>query len=314
MLHAKPVLCIGPAPTVQRTMKFRKLAIDEVNRAVEVLESAAGKSIHVARVLNTLGKPVVATGFLGGDSGRFLGDQLDHEGIRRDFVEVPFRTRTCTTVINMADGTTTELVEESKVVEEKYWRQLLDRVAGYAPQCSAMVLSGGLPPQSPQDFYARCCEIAKSPGIPVIMDTRGEPLRQAMPWKPALVKPNRAELGEMLKEPVETDAQLKQAVEHLLGRGAQAALITMGAKGAVFSDSTGFWFLAAPKVQTANPIGSGDSVAAGYTAGLIDGLPLLDCAILGIACGSANALTPIPGLVHHEDVQRLRQEIRPASL
>ena len=59
-----------------------------------------------------------------------------------------------------------------------------------------------------------------------------------------------------------------------------------------------------------NPIGSGDSVAAGFTAGLAAGKSPVDCAKLGIACGAANALTPTPGVVRPEDVQRLLGEVR----
>lgn len=314
MQQGKPILCVGTTPAVQRTMRFRRLRVDEVNRAIEVLESPAGKSINVVQVLATLGKPVIAAGFLGGDSGRMIRDSLESKGVVLEFVEVPFRTRTCTTAIDIEQGTTTELVEESQVVADEYWHQLLDRIAAAVSRSAAMVLSGGLSPGAPQDFYARCCEAAKGYGIPVVLDTRGEPLRLAMPYRPALVKPNRAELGEMVAEPVETEAQLREAVEHLLQRGAQTALITMGAKGAVLAAGEGFWTLAAPKVVLNNPIGSGDSVAAGYTAGLVDGLPIVDCAILGIACGSANAMTPVPGCVHLDDVQRLRGEIRAVQI
>jgi fructose-1-phosphate kinase PfkB-like protein len=144
------ILCVGTAPTVQRSMTFERLAIDEVNRAVQVLETASGKSINVARVLHTLGKEVLATGFLGGDSGRMIRTQLDLEHIGQEFVEVPFRTRTCTTVIDCSNGTHTELVEESQVVEQHYWSELEQLIARHLPGSRAMVLSGGLPPKAPQ--------------------------------------------------------------------------------------------------------------------------------------------------------------------
>src|SRR5581483_5232411 len=111
------ILCLGTTPTVQRTMTFASLAIDEVNRALNVVETASGKAINSARVLHTLGEPVLATGFLGGDSGAFIRRDLDQNGIAHAFVEVSPRTRTCVTAINQADGTATELVEESAPVE-----------------------------------------------------------------------------------------------------------------------------------------------------------------------------------------------------
>ena len=91
--------------------------------------------------------------------------------------------------------------------------------------------------------------------------------------------------------------------------GAQAALITMGARGAVFSDGGQCWFLPAPNVPTANPIGSGDSVAAGYAAGLVGGQTPLASAILGIACGAANALTLMAGHVTKSAVRQLLPQI-----
>ena len=56
-----------------------------------------------------------------------------------------------------------------------------------------------------------------------------------------------------------------------------------------------------------NPIGSGDSVAAGYAAGVVEGLSFLNCAVLGIACGAANAMTDLPGVVERSEVERLRK-------
>ena len=69
------ILCIGTTPAVQRSLTFPGFTVDEVNRAVNVIESAAGKSINVARVLHLLDHPVLATGFLGGDSGRYRSEE-----------------------------------------------------------------------------------------------------------------------------------------------------------------------------------------------------------------------------------------------
>lgn len=303
------ILCVGATPAVQRSMKFASLTVDQVNRAASVTETAAGKSINVARVLHLLGHELLATGFVGGDTGEFVRSEMDREGIPHRFIDVPFRTRTCITVIDEQNRTTTELVEESQVVPEQYWAELEALVAGEISYSQALVLSGALPPQAPQDFYANCCKMAERAGVPVIMDTRGHPLALAMPHRPVLVKPNREELATTFGLDVSGNEQLKTSIRRLLAMGAQSALITMGAAGAVFYDGAEFQLIPAPAVKTVNAIGSGDSVAAGFAAGLVQKLPLLQCAILGIACGSANAMTATPGVVHPADVKRLRAEI-----
>ena len=304
------ILCVGPAPTVQRSMVFAKFTVDEVNRALEVQQSASGKSVNVARVLLTLGHDVLATGFLGGDSGHFMRHQFDAEKMPHQFIEVPAPTRTCVTITDRAAGTTTELVEEAAPVAAEYWESLLALIQQQLARCQAMVLSGNLSPSSPVDFYARCAGLGQKAGVAVIVDTGGKPLELAMAFAPTLVKPNRQELALMLKTPIQTDDDLRSAITRLLQMGAKQALITMGAKGAVFASPVGLWRLISPKVVAVNPIGSGDSVAAGFTAGLVACKSPIDCAKLGIACGAANALTPTPGVVRMHDVQRLLDEVR----
>lgn len=308
------VLCVGVTPAVQRCYVINNLVLDEVNRAATVKDSTAGKGINVGRVVHTLGLPTLVTGFAGGDSGQFVKSELDREGIAHQFVEVPFRTRTCTTVIDKSADTVTELVEESKTIDGDCWRSLERLIIDHLPQCKAMVLSGALPPGSPADFYAKCCHLAKPFGIPVILDTKGDPLRHAVPFGPALVKPNRSELAATFGFDVSSDQHLRLAIRQLIDLGAQNALITMGRKGAVFCDGTDLWTIQAPTIQAVNPIGSGDSVTGGFVAGLLQDLPMLDCAVLGIACGTANALTDAPGVLLPEDVERLKMQVRVTPL
>src|SRR4051812_14533415 len=98
------ILFLGPTPPLARTMIFDEVVADDVNRATSVYETAAGKSINVAKVARILGEEVVATGFLGGETGRFIRGQLDQMGIKHKFVDVRSKTRTCITVIDETNG------------------------------------------------------------------------------------------------------------------------------------------------------------------------------------------------------------------
>ena len=61
------ILCLGTTPTVQRSMTFAQIVADGVNRAKQVQEYASGKSVNVARILQTLGADPLEIGFAGGD-------------------------------------------------------------------------------------------------------------------------------------------------------------------------------------------------------------------------------------------------------
>ena len=63
-------------------------------------QAASGKPINVARVLHTLGRRPLASGFVGGETGKFIRRDLDEIGLAHDFVEVEPATRICVTVVD----------------------------------------------------------------------------------------------------------------------------------------------------------------------------------------------------------------------
>ena len=288
-------LCLGTTPTVQQTMIFERVLADEVNRAVEVRRASAGKPINVARVLHTLGEPAMVCVPLGGDTGRFIRDELDGEWRRLDAVETPNATRTCVTIIDRRAGIVTELVEEHAEISSSVRGQLLARLKTYLPKCRSLVLSGKLAPGAGDDFYAECCR-AVATGVPIVLDARGEALLRALPLHPLIVKPNRAELAVTLGIDISDDASLRRAIVELVGRGRQWVVITMGKSGAIASDGKTFWKIPAIEVAAISAIGSGDAFSAGLAAGIVAGRDVPEACRLAAACAAANTLIPGRGI------------------
>jgi tagatose 6-phosphate kinase len=295
------IICLGTTPAVQRVMVFKKLELGEVNRALQVHQATAGKSVNVAKVLATLGRPVLATGFVGGERGEFIRQELSQRGIKHDFVTVGPQTRLCVTILDQDAGTITELVEESQPVEDSAWESLRAKVSDMVKGAKMLVLSGTLAGAARPTFYRECVEL----GIPAIVDTQGKVLLESLKARPLVAKPNRKELGAALGIPVDTDSDLRSAMKRLLQMGAKNAVITMGADGAMAFDGNDFWHVTAPAVKAVNSVGSGDAFTAAFAAALVDGQTLSEACRLGAACGAANALTLLAGEVHMHDVQRL---------
>jgi 1-phosphofructokinase family hexose kinase len=310
------ILCVGTTPVMQRSMIFDALHLDEVNRAHETSDYASGKSINVAKVAHTLGEDVLATGFLGGDSGRFIRSELDAAGVRHDFVEVEPRTRQCITIIDRGGGQVTELVEESRPVDATAWDVLRSRVPDLIAMSRLLLLSGSLPPGAPQDFYGFCIDRATAANVRVILDAAGEPLKRALPRRPFVVKPNRSELAKTLGVTIDSDASLRDAIKQLIALGPSWAIVTEGKTGVTVSNGHQFWRIKAPTVKTISPIGSGDSLAAGVAVALVrggggdgGGQEMPDSVRLGVACGAANAMTDRAGILRKEDVDDLLPRI-----
>ena len=304
------IVCLGTTPALQRTLVFERFAVDAVNRATSVRENASGKSLNVARVLHTLGEPCIATGFVGGDAGEFIREDLQQSGISHDFVTVTPNTRTCTTIIDESCGQVTELVEESRQVEESTWQQLREKVECLLARAKLLVLSGSLTPGAPQDFYGWCIDRATRSDVRVILDAAGEPLARAMSSRPLLVKPNVSELGRTLGVTIDDETSLRRAIASLIERGPRWAVVTMGAKGSIVSDGNRFFRVLTPPIRAVSPIGSGDAYAAGLAAALHRNQPLPDAATLGAACAAANAMIPIAGHLRLEHVESLLPQIQ----
>ena len=60
-----------------------------------------------------------------------------------------------------------------------------------------MVLSGSLPPGLPPAAYAELIAAATAAGVPAVLDTSGDALREGVAAGPAIVKPNLDELAAL---------------------------------------------------------------------------------------------------------------------
>ncbi|MDP9175752.1 MAG: 1-phosphofructokinase family hexose kinase [Planctomycetota bacterium] len=303
-------LCLGTTPTVQQTMIFDHVHVNEVNRAKSVLRGASGKAVNVARVLHTLGKPSTLCAPLGGDTGTFIKANLSAAGVSHACIEVRSPTRTCVTIIDQSLHTATELVEEHGPISATEYEHLLSLASSLIPAAKILVLSGSLAPGVPDDFYALCCKRAADINVPIILDARESPLNLALKHSPLIVKPNRAELAATVGEAIFDDRSLKQAILSLHDRGAQWVVVTMGREGAVASNRNQIWKIPAPQINVLSPIGSGDSFAAGLAAGITRGQEVPEACRLGAACAAANCLTEGSGILKRQDVHDLLKTIR----
>jgi fructose-1-phosphate kinase PfkB-like protein len=78
----------------------------------------------------------------------------------------------------------------------------------------------------------------------------------------------------------------------------------------LFTDGARFWRLIPPAIKPVSPIGSGDSFAGGFAVALARGTEPIEAARLGVACGTANALTLQAGFLNRDEVERLQQLVR----
>jgi 1-phosphofructokinase family hexose kinase len=293
-----PVVTVTVNPAIDHTVRIPHFRAGEVNRVVSDERTPGGKGVNVAAALRALDVETVATGLLGEANATLFEEFLAVEGIADRFVRLPGATRTGIKVVDDVDGTTTDINFPGLVADPGAVARLTDELGRAVAGVEArwVALAGSLPPGAPVDLYARLAEVAHRAGARVAVDTSGPALREALAAQPDLVKPNVAELEELVGRRLPDMRACRDAVADLQARGIRYVVVSMGADGALFVDGDTAVVARPPAVAVASTVGAGDATVAGSIAALLRGEPLAGVARLATACGATAVATVGPRL------------------
>ncbi|MFD5448872.1 1-phosphofructokinase family hexose kinase [Streptomyces sp. NPDC127100] len=273
------------------TYRVRSLRPHASHRVTDVTERPGGKGLNVARVLAALGHRVTVTGFAGGTTGHVVREGLTGlHGVSDALVPCAGATRRTIAVVDERTGDTTQLNEPGPAVAPAEWSAFLESYGDLLPGASAVALCGSLPPGVPVGAYAGLVRTARAAGVPVLLDTSGEPLRRGVAARPDMIKPNADELAELTgsHEPL-------RATQAARRRGARSVVASLGAEGLLAVTPEGRWRAAPPAHVRGNPTGAGDSAVAGLLSGLVEHLPWPDRLARAVALSAATVLAPVAG-------------------
>lgn len=307
------IVTVTPNAALDRTAVLPSFTLNAVNEVKAMASQPGGKGINVARVLKAFGVPVVASGFVGGETGKAIKLGLDRAGIGTDFASVMGESRTCLAIIDAGRGLITELNERGPDVTVQEVTKLTALLNRWSQKATEMVFSGSLPPGVPLDTYRKWVESFQRSGGRAYVDAKGPVLYHALEGKPFLVKPNQREAEELVGYSLDSDPKIARAIEYFLAKS-QIAIVTLGERGAAVGSEGERWRVYAAPGPSLNPIGSGDAFLGGFLVGLHRRLSLKECARLGAAAGAANAQAQASGNVRLEQVDRLVSQVKVEAL
>jgi tagatose 6-phosphate kinase len=299
------ILTVTLNTALDLTYRVRSLRPHTSHRVTEVTERPGGKGVNVARVLADLGHEVTVTGFAGGATGAVVQELLRSTPRVVDaLVPVSGATRRTIAVVDEQTGDTTQLNEPGPTVSPPEWSAFQEAYEDLLPSASAVALCGSLPPGVPVGAYAGLVRTARAAGVPVLLDTSGEPLRRGVAARPDIIKPNADELAELTgsHEPL-------RATQDARRRGARAVVTSLGPQGLLAASPEGRWRATPPRLLHGNPTGAGDSAVAGLLSGLVEHLPWPDRLTRAVALSAATVHAPVAGEFDHETYERLRGKV-----
>lgn len=290
-------------PAIDYVVHTNEMQVGRVNRSSAEEIYFGGKGINVSIVLGRLGVRSIALGFIAGFTGKAIADGVQKEGVETDFIELSEGfSRIC---VKIKSGTETELNGRGPAIGEDDINKLFAKLDALTEN-DTLVLAGSVPGSLPENIYEEILKRLKPKNIRAVVDAANKLLLNVLEYEPFLIKPNNFELEEMFGETLDTDEKIIAAAMKLRKMGAKNVLVSMAEKGAILVCENGdIHKCPACKGTTVNSVGAGDSMLAGFIAGL-EQSDLSYALKLGTAAGGATAFSN--DLAKREEIEKLMDE------
>jgi 1-phosphofructokinase family hexose kinase len=302
------ILTVTLNPALDRTMTVPNFQAGFRHRATDTVLLPGGKGINVARAAKTLGRPVIATGFIGGHKGDQIVADLNDEGILCDFVRVDGESRISTAVVDSATNTVTEINEQGPEIHPDDLGRLHEKLDYLGKAVDVVVFAGSVPPGLSDDCYAELIQHVRKLGLKSLFYSYADPLRLGIKARPDYVFPKLVEAEKVIGYEFTSFEDRINAARTMREMGAGSVVITYRyGCVAVMAEGDGCRTFVGkiPAVDVVSPLGWGDTFAGGFAVRLLEGDSPEDCLRFGLGCGAANLIDYGAGVFSSADAERL---------
>ena len=290
-------------PSLDYYLEFEdEIDDDKTNRSTLEYYEAGGKGINVSVVLNNLGIPTKAFGFLGGFAKDFYISLLSkYSYIQPNFTYIDGNTRInikCVGKENISLNAVGPYITHESM--ENLKAKVLRMNEG-----DFFVLNGNTQPNLNDDVKEMLKELIGN-GVKVIVDTNYDLLKEIVELKPFLIKTTAPELESCYGE-LDDSKDVAKVAKELHELGAENVVIIYEDEKAVLASSEGMYKCKFVHDEIVNSVGVGDSLVAGFIMNYIRSHDVVDSFRFGAACGSATAYSK--SLATREKVDKCYEEV-----
>lgn len=290
-------------PAIDQTVFLNRFEVGTVNRVPNHHRQAGGKGINVSSMLGDYGIPSVATGFLGEENQRLFNDLFESKPITDEFIRIPGETRTGIKIVDQSSIKTTDLNFQGLAPSPSDIRKFTEKLHKLIKPGRWFVVAGSLPEGFSLDFFREMLVTIKTGGARIAADTSGEALKIAICAGADLIKPNHHELAEYLGQELPDFSSRIEAAKKIQRQKVPHVILSLGSEGALFVTPENALLAAAPPVKVVSTVGAGDSMLAGYLAGLTTGDDATDCAKLATVFAWSSLENARRQLPSHAEIQ-----------
>lgn len=299
----KKIITITLNPAFDLHYYMDKFEAKKENYVTTAAIDAGGKGVNISRALKVNGVDSTAYVIFGKENAAQFESELKKDGINFVPLYTEGRIRENITIHPTSDKETRISLDNFSVTPallSALEAMLLEAI----DEDTFVSFSGRIPKGITKDDVIKFLVSLKDKGARLAVDSNSltpEDLIRIRPW---FIKPNEEEIAAFVgKELDESEVAVEVAAE-LVARGlSQEVMISMGARGSVWSDGHKKAIVAAPdKGKPLSTIGAGDSTVAGYMAATANGKDTEEALMIASSFGSAACYTegtrpPMPDCV-----------------
>jgi 1-phosphofructokinase family hexose kinase len=279
---------------VDRNIAVDRLVFEDRAYILSRGDSAGGRGMNASRVLHSFGAKTLAIVTSGGVNGPRLEKLAAKSGFPVKAVPIENEIRVNLTITDQ-HGLAIRLNERGPKISAEELARVEKVVASRLEKASWLMLCGSVPPGVSTDFYTKLIRLARERKVKTLLDTDGDALLDGVEAGPTMVSPNQPEAERLLNRALITRAQLLEAATRIKAMGAEAVMLSLGARGVVAINENQLLEVVPPRTDAVSPLGAGDALAAAYVWAADKKKDFVDCVRWAVAAGTASAM--LPGLV-----------------
>lgn len=311
MAENQEILTLTMNPSLDISAEVDRVAATIKMRCDNDRIDPGGGGINVSRAVNILGGSSIAVFPAGGSTGKILIDMLQEQGIDNRPVTTELLSRQSFAVRERETNQQYRFSMSGHKLPEQTSRECLQMITQYDPPPSFVVVSGSLPPGVPVDFYGNLANHFRQSRTKIILDTSGEPLKNALKEQVYLIKPNQRELEYVCDCSLDDENVQNEKCREIVEKGyCEALILTLGEKGALLTTREKQYRVPGIEVKEVSAVGAGDSFVGGMVLALQQGKELPDAFLYAMAAGSSALTTEATALCEKESTDKYYRQLQ----
>ncbi len=272
----------------------------KVNRSELEYYEAGGKGINVSIVLNNLGIPTKAFGFIGGFTKDFYISLLaKYENIHPNFTYTNAHTRVNVKLHGKSE--VTDIHAMGPYITHEDMNNLIQKTETIYEQ-DYFVLAGNTQSWLIEETENMLIHLIEQ-GVKVALDTNAEIMKDMLKYRPFLCKTTSKELEAILDTKIESQQDAIDGAKKLYELGAKHVLVLANTVAILVNDHGTFTCEFLDEDSVVNTVGTGDSMIAGFVMNYVRTKDSYDSLKFGASCGSATAYSK--GLATREKIDAM---------